>query len=74
MERKTELMVASSKVAGVGEKDIVLNGGETRKFLQDGDTVTIRGWSSKAESGIVGFGKCVGRIKPASAFLVKQMV
>jgi fumarylacetoacetase len=50
-----------------GKKDTALNRGEKRKFLQDGDTVTIRGWCGKAENGLVGFGECVGRIKPALA-------
>lgn len=48
-----------------GKKDISLSGGETRKFLQDGDTVIIRGWSGKGDKGLVGFGECVGLIKPA---------
>lgn len=47
-----------------GKIPIRLNGGEERRFLEDGDTVTIRGWSGK-EGGLVGFGTCSGTIQPA---------
>jgi fumarylacetoacetase len=47
-----------------GKVSIQLNGGEERKFLQDGDTITIRGWSGK-DGGLVGFGDAVGMILPA---------
>jgi fumarylacetoacetase len=47
-----------------GKKDIMLAGMDVRKFLMDGDTVTIRGVCG--ESGaLVGFGECVGTIVPA---------
>ena len=49
-----------------GKEDIVLTNGEIRKFLEDGDTVTIKG-VCKGESGLVGFGECVGTILPAPA-------
>ncbi|KUL92554.1 hypothetical protein ZTR_02430 [Talaromyces verruculosus] len=47
-----------------GKVSIQLNGGEERKFLQDGDTITIRGWSGR-DGGLVGFGDAVGTILPA---------
>lgn len=47
-----------------GNEEIRLDGGETRKFLEDHDTVTIRGWVGD-EGGLVGFGECVGKIQPA---------
>src|ERR1700712_4800964 len=40
-----------------GKVPLKLGGGEERLFLEDGDTVTIRGWSGK-EGGLVGFGEC----------------
>jgi fumarylacetoacetase len=47
-----------------GKKDILLAGMDTRRFLADGDTITIRGVCG--ESGaFVGFGTCVGTIEPA---------
>lgn len=47
-----------------GKVSLKLNGGEERKFLLDGDTITIRGWSGQDEDALVGFGECVGTIGP----------
>ena len=44
-----------------GAEPITLANGETRTFLQDGDTVTIRGWAGEGEHR-VDFGKVTGRI------------
>lgn len=38
--------------------------GETRTFLEDGDTVTMRAWA-QGNGFRVGFGECVGQIKPS---------
>lgn len=44
-----------------GKKEILLYGMDARKFLKDGDTITLR--ASAGESGRkVGFGQCSGRI------------
>lgn len=48
-----------------GKDSITLNGGEQRKFLEDGDEITIRGVCGADEEALVGFGECVGRIEPA---------
>jgi len=48
-----------------GKVPLKLEGGEERRFLEDGDTITIRGWSGKGEDGLVGFGECSGTILPA---------
>lgn len=48
-----------------GKEPIKLPGGETRMFLEDGDTIRITGWAGDEESGLVGFGDCVGQILPA---------
>jgi fumarylacetoacetase len=48
-----------------GKESISLNGGEQRKFLEDGDEITIRGVCGADEEALVGFGECVGRIEPA---------
>jgi fumarylacetoacetase len=50
-----------------GKVFIQLEGGETRKFLEDGDEVTITGVCGQDESALVGFGECTGRIEPAIA-------
>ncbi|KAK3322781.1 hypothetical protein B0H66DRAFT_214746 [Apodospora peruviana] len=48
-----------------GRKTIGLAGGEERKFLADGDTVTITGVCGSEEDGLVGFGECSGQILEA---------
>jgi fumarylacetoacetase len=45
-----------------GKQFVKLEGGEERKFIQDGDSITITGWSGNAEDGLVGFGECEGTI------------
>ncbi len=47
-----------------GTKPIRLKNGEDRKFLQDGDTVTLTGWCQGAGYRI-GFGEVTGTILPA---------
>ncbi|HBR11855.1 MAG TPA: fumarylacetoacetase [Chryseobacterium sp.] len=47
-----------------GTKPLQLKNGIERKFLEDGDTVTMKAWSEK--DGIrVGFGEVTGKILPA---------
>lgn len=48
-----------------GKETVKLNGGAERKFLQDGDNITIYGVCGDEESGLVGFGECSGTILPA---------
>ncbi len=48
-----------------GKESIKLEGGVERKFLQDGDTMTLYGVSGTEEAGLVGFGECSGTISPA---------
>ncbi|PHH76624.1 hypothetical protein CDD80_1379 [Ophiocordyceps camponoti-rufipedis] len=45
-----------------GKKPIVLENGEERKFLQDGDTVFLTGSAMTADGEVVGFGECVGQV------------
>jgi fumarylacetoacetase len=47
-----------------GKKDIMLYGMDVRRFLKDGDTVTLRGVCGKPGER-VGFGDCTGRIYSA---------
>lgn len=47
-----------------GTKPISLHDGTQRKFLQDGDTVTIKAFSEGDDFNI-GFGSCVGQLLPA---------
>lgn len=39
--------------------------GETRTFLQDGDTVYMKG-EARGDGFIIGFGNCDGKILPAT--------
>ncbi|KAL6242944.1 hypothetical protein RBB50_010044 [Rhinocladiella similis] len=48
-----------------GKETIALKGGVERKFLQDGDTITMYGVCGTEETGLVGFGECTGKILPA---------
>ena len=48
-----------------GRKPITLAGGEQRTFLEDGDTVTLRGVCERAGARRIGFGDCSGTILPA---------
>ncbi len=49
-----------------GTKPITLNDGSERKFINDNDTLIIRGFAEK--DGLrIGFGECVTRILPAKA-------
>lgn len=53
------------ELAWRGERPITMEeSGEERKFLQDGDTVTLTGYC-QGEGYRVGFGEAVGRILPA---------
>lgn len=52
------------ELAWKGTKPLKLNDGSERKFIQDGDNVIMRGFSSK--DGVrVGFGEVSGKILPA---------
>lgn len=52
------------EIAWAGTKPVKLKGGETRVFIQDGDTVIMRGHAEK--NGIrVGFGEVSSKILPA---------
>jgi len=47
-----------------GKEPITLRTGETRNFIEDGDTLTLRG-VAKGDGYTVGCGECVGKIRPA---------
>lgn len=45
-----------------GKQPVTLANGETRTFLEDGDTVIMRAWCEKASAARIGFGECIGTI------------
>ena len=46
-----------------GKEPIPLKNNQTRTFLEDGDTISIRAWCQKDDIRI-GFGECKGTILP----------
>jgi fumarylacetoacetase len=48
-----------------GRKPIVLADGEQRLFLEDGDTVILRGFCQRPGARRIGFGPCHGTVLPA---------
>ncbi len=48
-----------------GTEPIELPDGTQRKFLQDGDDLTISAWCERDGAARIGFGSCTGRILPA---------
>ena len=47
-----------------GKEPVEMPGGETRRFLEDGDEVILRGWGEAAGFRRIGLGECRGRILP----------
>jgi fumarylacetoacetase len=45
-----------------GRQSIALANGEQRRFLEDGDEVTLRAWCDRAGARRIGFGTAVGRV------------
>lgn len=54
-----------TEMTEAGREPVVLPGGETRLWLQDGDEVTLRARAERPGCVAIGFGPCSGRILPA---------
>jgi fumarylacetoacetase len=48
-----------------GAEPLTLPSGETRKFLEDGDEVLMRGYCEREGAVRIGFGECRGTVTPA---------
>jgi fumarylacetoacetase len=48
-----------------GREPILLPTGETRRFLEDGDEVVLRGYCERAGFARIGFGECRAVVEPA---------
>jgi fumarylacetoacetase len=53
------------ELAWRGQEPITLPSGETRKFLEDGDEVIIRGYCDKSGFRRIGLGECRGTVVPS---------
>jgi fumarylacetoacetase len=51
-----------------GKDPITLPTGEQRKFLEDGDEVTLSGFCERDGFRRIGLGTCTGRVVPANIF------
>lgn len=49
-----------------GKVPVALPGGETRRFLEDGDAVILRARAARQGTAGIGFGECRARILPAA--------
>jgi fumarylacetoacetase len=47
-----------------GKEPFVLKNGQTRSFIEDNDTLTLRG-HAKGQGYLIGFGACTGKVLPA---------
>ncbi|UWQ91072.1 fumarylacetoacetase [Rhodobacteraceae bacterium M382] len=52
------------ELSWAGREPFTLDTGETRGFIEDGDTLTLRG-NARGDGFTIGFGDCVGTILPA---------
>ena len=50
-----------------GKDPITLHDGTSRGFLADGDTIRISAFAGTEDKG-VGFGECIGQVKPSSVY------
>jgi len=48
-----------------GKNPVALPNGEQRTWLEDGDSVVLRGWCEREGAARIGFGECVGTVLPA---------
>ena len=48
-----------------GKEPLVLADGREQRFLEDGQTVVLRGRAPGADGSVIDFGECVGTILPA---------
>jgi fumarylacetoacetase len=53
------------EITSRGMEPLDLPTGETRRFLEDGDEVTLRGWCEESGFCRIGLGECRGMIMPA---------
>jgi fumarylacetoacetase len=55
------------ELSWAGREPFTLDTGETRGFIEDGDTLTLRG-NARGKGFTIGFGDCTGKILPAKTW------
>ena len=63
VERSSWACLAEQSEKGTADISI---GGESRRYLEDGDEITFRGRAARDGFASIGFGECSGRVLPAS--------
>jgi fumarylacetoacetase len=53
------------EISAGGRRPLALPSGETRRFLEDGDTVIMRAHCARKGFASIGFGECRGTVAPA---------
>jgi fumarylacetoacetase len=54
-----------NELSSYGTADILLNNGEVRRYLEDGDDLIMRAQAERDGYVTIGFGDCTGRVEPA---------
>ena len=54
------------EISAGGRRPVELGSGETRRFLEDGDTIILRAHCRRDGFATIGFGECRGTIAPAA--------
>jgi fumarylacetoacetase len=55
------------EIAWKGTKPVAMNDGSQRAFIQDGDSVIMRGYAER-DNVRIGFGECKAEVLPAADF------
>lgn len=53
------------ELGGGGQRPLALSNGETRAWLEDGDSIILRGYCEREGFRRIGFGECRGTVLPA---------
>jgi fumarylacetoacetase len=48
-----------------GRDPVMLPTAEPRRFVEDGDSITMRAWCERPGAKRIGFGACTGTVLPA---------
>ena len=65
---KPEQAASLMELTAGGKQPVRLSNGEQRSFLEDGDTIILKGWCRRDGARRIGFGECRGTVLPAAPF------